>query len=116
LVKLLAKEAIVTKGKVTLIGPLSLAVGRFRFTKDKPVIVSDAELLKYCQGSHFFKVEIFEAEKAAPKKAAPAPKPQPKVTAPKPEPKKEEPKAKPEEKKESPKKLSKKVRPDGEGA
>ena len=45
------------KAKITLIGPLSLAVGRFRFTRGVAVSSTDKELIRYARVSPRFKVE-----------------------------------------------------------
>lgn len=65
------------KAKVTLRGPLSLAVGRHRFERNKPVIVRDAALIRALKLDGSFSVtdidEKAEAE-ADKKKAAEAKK------------------------------------------
>ena len=65
------------RASVTLKSSLSLAVGRYRFIKDRPVIVDDKELLQYCIARQMdFSVKEIKVEGAAPKKAAaPAKKP-----------------------------------------
>lgn len=50
------------KAVITLKGPLSLAVGRFRFLKDTPVSCTDKDLIGYARRSPHFKVEQVSAE------------------------------------------------------
>ena len=45
------------KAVITLKGPLSLAVGRFRFMKDTPVTCTDKDLIGYARRSPHFKVD-----------------------------------------------------------
>lgn len=58
------------KAKITLVGPLSLSVGRYRFFKDRPVLSDDEELIRYCEFNPDFKVSVLD-DGAAPKKAVP---------------------------------------------
>ena len=100
--------------RVTLIGPLSLAVGRYRFLKGKPVIVNDKELLEYVKLNPKFKVEAIKK----PDSPAKAPKPTAKKTA---DPKKPVVKKEVEPKEVTPadappKRLSRKVKNDEDGA
>ena len=77
------------KARIELTGPLSLAVGRYRFVKGSPVVSTDAELIKYCQSQPGFKVEVLEEDKPQQPKPEQPPvqeKAQP-ASAPKPEPK-----------------------------
>lgn len=59
--------------KITLVGPLSLAVGRYRFHKGKEVTSDDAELISYCKlNSADFKVTEVETQTPAAEAKAPA--------------------------------------------
>ena len=44
------------KARITLIGPMTLAVGRFRFHKDRPVVTDEEDLIKYCEHKTDFRV------------------------------------------------------------
>lgn len=70
------------KVRITLVGPLTLAVGRYRFYKDKPQLTEDQELIKYCEKKLDFRVVDIKEE---PKKVPAAP------TLSQPEPGKKEP-------------------------
>lgn len=66
--------------KITLVGPLSLAVGRYRFHKGKEVTSEDAELIKYCSVNPDFKVVEVEIQTPKAEAKAPAsPKSEPKA-------------------------------------
>ena len=54
--------------KITLIGPLSLAVGRFRFKKGVAVSCTDKKLIQYAKVSPRFKVEELEPTEEKPKR------------------------------------------------
>ena len=70
--------------KITLVGPLSLAVGRYRFLKGKAVTSDDAELISYCKlNSGDFQVEELASQTpVAEAKAPAAPKAEVKTKAP----------------------------------
>jgi hypothetical protein len=51
------------RAKVQLVNSISLAIGDYRFEKNKPVIVDNVELLKYCKGSSNFNVEPLGEER-----------------------------------------------------
>lgn len=80
------------QARITLIGPLSYSVGRYRFQKGKPLVTEDAELIKYLTGDANFKIETIEVEEAEVKapaapaksesKPAPAPAPEPEAESP----------------------------------
>jgi len=89
----------VAKAKITLVGPLSLSVGRYRFQKDRPVLTDDDELIRYCQFNPDFKCSILGDEGQAKK---PVPRSQVREAT---KPKAEEKKAEAEP--EKPKKKSK---------
>lgn len=61
------------QAKITLVGPLSYATGRFRFVKDKPQFTEDQEVINHLKNNPDFKVEMVEV--AVDKKAAAASKP-----------------------------------------
>jgi len=48
--------------KITLTGCLSLAVGRFRFIKGKPITTSDPSVMSYCKGHPNFRYVELEVE------------------------------------------------------
>lgn len=50
------------KAKITLVGPLSYAVGRYRFMKGRMVVSDDSELIRYCEMNPDFKVQEMEVE------------------------------------------------------
>ena len=51
------------KARITLIGPMTLAVGRFRFHKDRPVVTDEEDLIKYCEHKTDFRVVFLKDEK-----------------------------------------------------
>lgn len=77
------------QARITLVGPLSYSVGRYRFQKGKALVTEDQELISYLTGDPNFKVETIEVEvaeakaPAAPAKSEskPAPKPEPEPEA-----------------------------------
>lgn len=60
------------RARITLVGPLSYSVGRYRFQKDRPQVTEDQELIAYIGGDPNFKVEILEQAVADQKAAAPS--------------------------------------------
>lgn len=67
------KKKKITRARITLKGSLSLAVGRYRFEKDRPVVTDDAKLIAYVQYDPAFRVQDLSDEKT--EKKAPAKKP-----------------------------------------
>ena len=67
-----SKKKKITRARITLTGCLTLAVGRYRFHKNKPVVSDDAKLIAYVQYNPDFRVQDLsdlETEKKAPAKA-----------------------------------------------
>lgn len=60
------------QARITLVGPLSYSVGRYRFQKGKPLVTEDQELIKYLTGDPNFKVETIEVQEVKAEAAAPA--------------------------------------------
>lgn len=61
------------QARITLVGPLSYSVGKYRFQKDRPVVTEDMELVEHIGGDTRFKVEILEAQESLKKdSSAPA--------------------------------------------
>ena len=93
------KEKKITRARVTLKGCLSLAVGRYRFIKDRPVVTDDAKLIAYVQYDPNFRVQDLsdmKTEKKAPAKAPAKEKPKAPASKPAAESKPAEAPAKPE--------------------
>lgn len=74
------------RARITLVGPLSYSVGRYRFQKGKPLVTEDQELIAYLHGDPNFSIETLAVEEEAKAKASapvekPAAKPEPKPEA-----------------------------------
>ncbi len=65
------KEKKISRARITLTGMLSLAVGRFRFLKNRPVVTDDAKLIAYVRYNPDFRVQDLSDGKAETKGMAP---------------------------------------------
>ena len=62
------------KAKVTLVHGLSLAIGKYRFVKNKTVLVTDSKVIEALKVDGAFSVVEVKEEGAKAAQAAPAPK------------------------------------------
>ena len=91
------KEKKITSARITLTGALSMAVGRFRFIKGRPIVTDDAKVIAYVRYDANYRLQDLsdakKEKKAPPAKAPPAspspqlaPAPAPQPAPPQPEP------------------------------